>query len=147
MNTISTINKMYFEYILGEVGRQLKNNDVWKKGLDWNHVDNSLVILSDHPMKQKLGNLTKNRQRGSSFVHEAKHLSRTVCDRLGAPTTTLEKREECEDRSLIANNTPVPNLKSGTSGLVHQDAHYTKQQAADAIHDVPTKTQTVEVIW
>ena len=73
--------------------------------------------LPDHPMKQKLNGLTKNRLKRSSFVHESKRLSRQHRDQLPQDTLPLRPSNSPElwaaDQPDIEVHTTVPYLISG----------------------------------
>ena len=73
--------------------------------------------LPDHPMKQKLDSLTKNRLKRSSFVHESKRLSRQYRDQLPNDVLPLRATDSPEpwvaDQPDIKVYTTVPHLITG----------------------------------
>jgi len=75
-------------------------------------------FLPDHPMKTKLGNLTKNRLKRGSYIHESKRLLRTYASQLGPPTTPFSTTDLPEpwkyDLSNLTINTAVPGLSPAT---------------------------------
>ena len=74
--------------------------------------------LPDHPMKQKLNSLTKNRLKRGSFVHESKRLSRQYKDQLPKDVLPIHPADTTEpwtaDQPDIEVRTSVPHL--ATSG-------------------------------
>ena len=73
--------------------------------------------LPDHPMKQKLDGLTKNRLKRSSFVHESKRLFRQHQEALPRETAPLTPFPQPEpwipDQPDIQVRTSVPFVTSG----------------------------------
>ena len=73
--------------------------------------------LTNHPMKTRLEDLTKNRLKRSSFVHESKKLSRQFHDRLPQSTLPFLPPDMSEpwvtDITDIKVHTTVPSLSDG----------------------------------
>ncbi|KAK7101835.1 hypothetical protein V1264_020159 [Littorina saxatilis] len=86
-----------------------------------------LKCLPDHPMKHRLSNLTKNRLKRSSFVHESKRLSRQYREVLPQNTLPLTQEEEetpkATEKPGIQICTSVPHVTSG------EDQNDTARQA------------------
>ena len=73
--------------------------------------------MTTHPIKTRLGGLTKKQLKGSSFVHESKKLNRQFHDRLPESTLPLFPPDMSEpwvtDITDIKVLTTVPSLSGG----------------------------------
>ena len=78
-----------------------------------------IKCLPDHPMRERMTNLTKNRLKRSSFVHESKRLERAHQEHM--PTSTLPltfsdlQQPWNEDWTNLRISTTVPNVTEGDS--------------------------------
>ena len=78
-----------------------------------------IKCLPHHPMKERMANLTKNRLKRSSFVHETKRLEREHQESMPNSTLPLQFSDLSqpwnEDPTKLQLSTTVPNVSAGDS--------------------------------